>query len=361
VNDVLPVHATLETDNRYSANTAKLRTTGELRYDNLFQRGQSISIQYQVAPTHPANAQVWSLSYVIPTAGNQAWAFYAVHSDSNIAAVGDVNVIGKGNIFGARLISTLPTQDRSFYHSFTAGVDYKDLQQNILLQSTANTIASPAKYPAFTAQYSATWLGAAPPKGPIAATTGGVSNTVLDAGVSFIIRGVGTNRQDFVNRRAGAGPSYFIFRPGIERQQVLPGRWSLIGKVDGQIASGPLLNSEQYSGGGADSVRGYTESERLADEGVRGSLELRTPQLLGQDFPRVDRSYALLFAEGAHLRVVDPLPQQEYKYTLASAGLGLRFRGAGFSVSLDGARILKDGSVTLAGRYRGLFQVSFTY
>jgi hemolysin activation/secretion protein len=361
VNDTLPVHATLEMNNRYSANTAKLRAIGELRYDNLFQRGQSISVQYQTAPTRPSDAKVSSLSYVIPTEGNRVWALYAVHSDSNIAAVGDVSVIGKGNIFGVRLISSVPTQDRSFYHSFTAGLDYKDLQQNILLQSTANTIASPAKYPAFTLQYSATWLGAPRSKGSSAATTGGVSNTVLDAGVSFIVRGLGTNRQEFVDRRAGAGPSYFIFRPGIGREQVLPGSWSLVGKVDGQIASGPLLNSEEYSGGGADSVRGYTESERLADNGVRGSLELRTPQLLAHRFARVDKSYALLFAEGAHLRVIQPLPQQESKYTLASAGLGLRFRGAGFSVSLDGARILKDGSVTPGGRYRGLFQVSFAY
>lgn len=362
VQDNLPLHATLEVNNRYSANTAKVRLQGELSYDNLFQSGQSASIQYQVAPEHPANAQVWSFSYVIPTDSNRVWALYAVHSDSNIAAVGDVNVIGKGNIFGARLILSLPTQDRFFYHSFTAGIDYKDLQQNILLQTTANTIASPAKYPAFTAQYSATWLSSTPPSQDLAAATNsGVSNTVLDAGINFIVRGLGTDRQQFVNRRAGAGTSYFTFHPSIERQQVLWGQWSLIGKLDGQAASGPLLNSEEYSAGGADTVRGYTESERLADNGVRGSLELRTPQLFVHHWAHVERSYALLFAEGAHLRVIEPLPEQESKYTLASAGVGLRFKRSRMSINLDGARILKDGSTTFAGRYRGLFQVTYAY
>ncbi|HUI60127.1 MAG TPA: POTRA domain-containing protein, partial [Steroidobacteraceae bacterium] len=109
VKDKLPLHATVEVDNRYSANTSHLRTIGELRYDNLFQSGQSLGIQYQVAPTHPDDARIWSFSYVIPTANSFVWALYAVHSDSNIAAVGDLSVIGKGNIFGLRFIEPLPT------------------------------------------------------------------------------------------------------------------------------------------------------------------------------------------------------------------------------------------------------------
>ena len=82
-------------------------------------------------------------------------------------------------------------------------------------------------------------------------------------------------------------------------------------------------------------------------------LELRSPQLLAHLLPGSDRSYVLLFAEGAHLRVLQPLPDQEYKYTLASAGIGMRFRWNGLSLSLDGARTFKDGYVTLADRYRG--------
>ena len=361
VEDKLPVHATLEVDNRYTANTTKLRATGEVRYDNLFQSNQSLDIQYQVAPERSSDAKVYSLSYVIPTDSNIVGAFYAIHNDSNIAAVGDVNVIGRGNIFGLRLIDSLPTYDRSFFHSLTAGIDYKDLTQDILLNASSSTIPSPAKYPVFSAQYSGTWMGKASAEGLPAATNAGVSNTILDAGINFSIRGLGTEREQFADRRAHASTSFFVFHPGLERQQILPWHWSLVARVEGQLASGPLLNSEEYSAGGADSVRGYVESERMADEGVRGSIELRTPQLLAHLFPRVERSYFLIFADGAHLRVLQPLPDQEYKYTLASAGVGMRFRWNGLSVSLDGARTFKDGYVTLADRYRGLFQLSFTY
>ena len=362
VTDDLPVHATVEVDNRYSANTTHTRATGELRYDNLFQTGQSVSLQYQVAPEHPADAKVGSLSYVIPTAGNHVWALYAVHSDSNVAAVGDLNVIGRGDIFGVRYISTLPTDSRDFFHSFTAGLDYKKFKQAVILQGATDSIESPVTYPPFLLEYSGTWMGPAPDDGSRwVATTAARSNTTLDVTTTFLIRGLGTDWRQFANKRANAGTSYIILRPSLGREQVLPAHWSLAARVDGQLASGPLFNTEEFSAGGADSVRGYTESELLGDNGIRGSLELRTPQLLARRFEKVDESYFFLFTDAAKLTILQPLPNQEASFSIASAGVGLRFKGGGFAVALDGARILKDGATTFAGRYRGLFKMSYAY
>src|SRR5260221_3752881 len=125
VQDSLPLHATLEVNNRYSANTSHMRLIGEISYDNLFQRNQSLSVQYQAAPEHPADAKIWSVSYVIPTQSGPVWALYAVRSDSNIAAVGDLNVIGNGKTFGIRVIDPLPSAGPNFYHNFTAGGFFK--------------------------------------------------------------------------------------------------------------------------------------------------------------------------------------------------------------------------------------------
>ncbi len=66
VKDDLPLHALLDVNNRYNANTTHLRTTGEVRYDNLFQSDQSASFQYQIAPENAQDAKIWSASYVIP-------------------------------------------------------------------------------------------------------------------------------------------------------------------------------------------------------------------------------------------------------------------------------------------------------
>jgi hemolysin activation/secretion protein len=363
VKDELPVHATVEMDDRYSANTSHTRLNGDLNYANLFQSDQSASFQYQIAPWNPSDAEIWSASYVIPTAGHDAWALYAVHSDSNVAAVGGLDVIGKGDIFGVRFVAPLATQDRDFYHSLTAGVDYKDFKQSVITSGSTSTIESPVSYPAFTVQYSASWLGAAPAQAPFlpAATASGRSGTNLSLGLSFLIQGLGTNWRQFDNKRAGATTSYVILHPTISREQVLPGRFTVAVTLDGQLTNGPLINNEQYSAGGADTVRGYVESERLGDEGARASLELRSPQLLARLLPRSEQSYVFLFSDAARLHIIEPLPGQESAFTLESAGVGLKFRAAGVQLSAAGARIFQAGAVTPAGRFRGLFSVSYTY
>ena len=359
VQDELPLHASLEANNRYSANTAQLRLIGEVSYDNLFQRGQSMSVQYQTAPEHPDEAKIWSLSYVIPTESGLVWAIYAVRSDSNIAAVGNLDVIGNGSIYGVRLIEPLPSTSANFYHNFTAGLDYKDFKQDVVLEG-ADDLPSPARYSPFTLQYTATWLGPVDAAHHDAATTAARSNTTLDLGVNFLIRDLGTDAEQFSVKRYGAGPSYFIFHPSLQRQQVLPGSWSVVVKIDGQLASGPLISNEQYGAGGVDSVRGYTESERLGDNGIRGSVELRTPQLLA-GHSHITQSYWYVFADGARVRILDPLPDQRTGYDLGSEGIGFRFKVGGLSTDLDGARASTAGYVTRAGSYSAQFRVNYAW
>ncbi len=135
--------------------------------------------------------------------------------------------------------------------------------------------------------------------------------------------------------------------------------WSLVGTLDGQIASGPLISNEQFSAGGADSVRGYLEAERPGDDAVRGSLELRTPQLL--NYPGFEDSWAFVFGDMAQLHTLDALPGQDANFTLASVGLGFKFKARGFDVSIAGSRILKDGYLTQAGDYRAVLGFRYTY
>jgi hemolysin activation/secretion protein len=358
VQDTLPLHATLEVNNRYSANTPHLRLIGEVSYDDLFQSNQSVSIQYQVAPEDPATAKIWSISYVIPTKAGPIWALYAVRSDSDVAAVGNLDVIGNGNIYGVRFIDPLPSIGADFYHNFTAGFDYKDFKQDVTLEG-ADDIPSPAKYPLYTLQYTGTWLAAGDaPHHQSAAISGARSSTTLSLGASFTI-GSGNSTQ-FAEKRFGASPSFIVFHPDLQRQQMLLWNWTLVGDINGQLASGPLISNEQYAAGGVDSVRGYTEAERLGDNGVRASLELRTPQLLAGR-PRVTNSYLYLFADAARLRILDPLPGEITSYRLNSQGLGFRFKYGGFVADVDGARAGTAGYVTQAGSYSAQFKVNYSW
>ena len=359
VEDRLPLHFLLEVNNRYSANTAHFRQIGELHYDNLFQRGQSLSVQYQIAAADPPNSEIFSASYVIPTRTGPVWAFYYIHSNSNVAAVGALDVIGKGDIYGVRWIDPLPTSSRNFFHSFTAGVDYKDFGQNVVPVGSGSELQSPVSYAPFMVDYTATWLDT-PPAAGHAATTYARSSTSLDLNLSFLVAALGGDWQEFANRRAGAAPNYMILHPSLIREQVLPHSWSVVGRISGQLASGPLINNEQFAIGGADSVRGYTEAERLGDRGVDGSLELRTPQLLAAH-ASIEQSYVSLFLDAGRVSILEPLPGETSAYSLASTGFGFRFKARGLFIGADGAYILKNGAVTEKGRYRGSIRVTYSY
>jgi hemolysin activation/secretion protein len=79
-------------------------------------------------------------------------------------------------------------------------------------------------------------------------------------------------------------------------------------------------------------VRGYLEREALGDNGVSGTLELRTPLTGGLlRFSRakaggaLDRMQFLVFADAGYVEREDALPNEEGPVTLFSAGAGLRW------------------------------------
>jgi hemolysin activation/secretion protein len=223
-------------------------------------------------------------------------------------------------------------------------------------------IATPARYPEFTLAYGATWLGSADPaRHALIATNGARNSTTLSLSLSFLIRGLFDNAEQFSDKRYDAGPSFIMLHPSLERQQVLLFDWSLDVRIDGQIVNEPLISNEQYAAGGVDTVRGYTEAERLGDDGGHGSLELRTPELLAHWAPRVEQSYLFAFLDGARVQTLEPLPDQHSAFNLASYGVGLRFKLAGLSADVDGAHAVTSGYVTKRDGNSVQFRVSYAH
>ncbi|MDB5399205.1 MAG: ShlB/FhaC/HecB family hemolysin secretion/activation protein, partial [Rhodopila sp.] len=64
VKDQFPGHATLELNNRQSQDTTELRLSGSLSYSDLWQRGDSATVTFQVAPERPSDAEVFAGSYL---------------------------------------------------------------------------------------------------------------------------------------------------------------------------------------------------------------------------------------------------------------------------------------------------------
>lgn len=345
VHDENPLHATIEVNNSYSPNTSHLRLNGTLRYDNLWQREHSVTLQFQTAPIHPGEVQVWSGTYVFHLDDpDKVLAFYAVHSKSNVSTVGDLSVIGNGNIFGARYVLALPGDER-FFHTLSLGVDYKNLGQSLLFG--ADSFPTPIHYLPFQAQYGATQRD-------------GHGLTQLNIAANFSLRGVGNDAQQFENKRFKAQADYFYLRGDVDRTQNFANGMSLFARLGGQFASQPLISSEEYSAGGADTVRGYLESEALGDSAAQSTLELRSRSYAAKLSPRLQDLHFLVFAEGAHLWVKEPQAGQIATYSLASTGFGLRLNAwKALNLALDIAVPLKDGPYTRHGDWRTQMSISY--
>ena len=93
VKDRLPVHASVELDNRYTLDTSKLRLNASLGYSNLWQRDHSLTLNYQISPDDTDQVRVLVGTYLLrPLRSRKVFAFYGVDSNSDVATVGDINV-----------------------------------------------------------------------------------------------------------------------------------------------------------------------------------------------------------------------------------------------------------------------------
>lgn len=313
VKDTFPLHGNVELNNRASPDTTDLRLNGSLSYNNLWQLGHSVGASFQVSPQDRTEVKVLS-GYYIARFPQVEWLSLMVNGtkqESNVSTLGGAAVAGRGDIVGARAMLTLPARP-NFYHSLNFGWDYKRFQQLVNV-GTGVALETPTTYYPFSMNYSAGWSGKK-------------ASTELNAGVTFHVRGIGEDRAEFANARFRADSNFIYFRGDLSHTRELPGGLEAFAKIQGQISDQPLISSEQLSGGGIGTVRGYLEAEVVGDNGVFGSLELRSPSLLRWWSDKAGELRVYGFVEGGVLTTYDPLPDQASYIELASVGVGGRLR-----------------------------------
>ncbi|HTV33514.1 MAG TPA: ShlB/FhaC/HecB family hemolysin secretion/activation protein [Methylocella sp.] len=343
VEDKLPLHGSVEFNNRQAPDTEPLRISTNIHYDDLWQLGHSISFSYQVAPQNPADVEVYSGSYLLRLPDNDFVSLlaYGVDSMSNVSTVGNTDVIGPGQIIGSRVVVTLPPLT-NLYHSVSFGADYKHFAQQVE-NGTAIAFSSPVTYAPIVASYNANWQAEG-------------SLLVLGASVTSGLRGIGSNPAAFEARRDGAQDNFVHFNADLSYTQELPLGLQLFARTQAQFASLPLVSSEQFCVGGLDTVRGYLECEVLGDTGVAGTLEFRTPnigptlQSLQQDEKAKETKSTYFndvrffaFFDGASAMILQPLPEQRSSFDLYSFGVGARLKLANH---LNGMVVLSVPMIT---------------
>jgi hemolysin activation/secretion protein len=372
VTDKFPLHGTLEVNNRYNADTHAERLTASLSYDNFFQRGDSGTISYTVAPEDVRDAEIESASYLfhIPDS-KMSLLFTYLHSNSDVIALGTTDVTGRGTTAGFRLLIPLGTTANggsSFTHSFSVGWDYKKFYEldkfggQVCTDSGGKVV--PGSTPGVDCQFVATSATAAPiTYYPVNAAyaanwTGPKSTTDVNVSLEFGIAELGSNAAEFDNKRYGAPPGFSLLRAGVTREQDLPYDLQLWGSLQGQMSNQPLVSSEQFGLGGVDSVRGYLEAETLGDYGATLQTEFRGPDIRKWVRGPVHSWRFHLFADTGVINLRDATVGQRTTNGLSSVGVGTRVNLWGYlNGAVQDAQTLNNGPDTKAGTNRVLFRV----
>jgi hemolysin activation/secretion protein len=341
IDDQLPVHGSLELSNRESPNTTPMRLSGAIRYDNLFQSGQSLGLSTQLSPQDISQVKVFSGTYVVPLGDEgDAFTLYGVHSRSSLASLANspgLGVLGNTDIIGMRYALPLPASE-NYIQNLSAGPDYKRVNQTITAASGNET--TPINYVPLVATYTGTFLGSERP-------------TTFEATATLGVRGLlGNADAEFEEKRGVEGSAnYFVLRSDIQHTEEVFKKWTLFAKLEFQAASGPLVSNEQFVAGGAESVRGYLEGEAAGDDGLHGMFELHTPEFKPAGPTSLWSMNGLLFFDTALLHTSYAEAPQATNQNIHSSGIGYLLtapRGFAFQMYLahayDNAQITKAGS-----------------
>lgn len=342
VEDQPALHGSVELNNKHAPNTTPMRLVGTLRYDNLWQLEHSASLMVQMSPQDTHEVRIASGSYKVP-APDGAWLMSLTTSrSSSRVALNGSQATGAGETWGLRRLFFGGSDKRQT--ALTLGADYKDMlgKTDDTLDCSGIQNCTPVRYIPFSAGYSVTDVGKR------AVTQGGV-NLVMG------VRGLIDNNSQIANKRYQAQSNFAALKFDFSRTQKLRRGVELSARMEAQVANQPLISDEQFTAGGVDSVRGYLQGESVGDQGLRVSLELRSPDLLPEKKDAWLRELRVHgFLDGAGVWTKAPLPEQDRRDGLVGLGVGLRLRvGQHGGVAFDVARAMHPAGTTERGEVRG--------
>ena len=374
VTDSDPLRVVLTVDNSGTPASGRWRTGVALQHANLFGRDHVATLAYTTAPDSPdgVHVRLWSLGYRIPLyrLGDSVDFIYG---NSSVNTPGDsptlgglLGIVGKGDVFGmrwnhffarqgnvtSRLVYSL---DDKYINSrcSVGGIDVSYAPPTPSISSCVPYTTMPLGVTYFWRRQNAAdlldlnlGLARNVPRGTRYTNTDGRSDRY-----SYLTPGNRDTRDAFMVLHGGAALLHSWASD-----------WQLRVAANAQLASDPLLASEQFSLAGPAAVRGFNERDVAADGGVFANVEVYTPELAGRrSLPGNLRLLAFYDAGHGHNlgAGTGTVPAQVH---IASAGAGLRY-GAGRHVDLraDVARVIDAGPSTTASRGAWKAQIGMVF
>jgi hemolysin activation/secretion protein len=188
---------------------------------------------------------------------------------------------------------------------------------------------------------------------------------------NIFLAGLASARTNFqvVAGSPDAGGNYTTLAAGLTRRQNLPDDWSLLLRANGQWASEPIINNEQFALGGTAGVRGYEEGEVYGDDGWRVMFDVNAPPIQVGELPVSDGGEGIpaylrcsWFMDYGETWLIDRPTPPSLVYNEWGTGLGFYLTaGEHFDARLTLAWALHNTPATYAGEARAYFSVGFQF
>jgi hemolysin activation/secretion protein len=350
VQDRLPLRATASYENTGNNILGYDRYIGSLTYGNLW--GREHQLTYQQAISHSTTLfRMHAFDYRAPLpSGHVATVSGSLAQVNPTFNNGLFTQVGKSINADAKYV--VPVRFKGWDAEVTAGIMFKQSNNNLefgdiqAFGSSHDILSSSLGIAAVRPDLRGRWI---------------LSATVFGSWGEFNSR---STEDVYGDVRVGARPRFFYASFWGQRVTNLTPQLTSIARLSAQLAGTNLLPSEQFSAGGASSVRGYEERTLSGDGGYIATHELiqTLPSVsLGKKLPKLNLSGAFFWDYGRTL-IKHPLIGETKSAYLSSVGLGVRVAVAQYlSASADLARQLEKDETPGARHHRLHVKVSLSY
>jgi hemolysin activation/secretion protein len=349
VADQKPARWSVGLDNSGTPTSGDYRLGVGYQDANFLGRDHLLNVQAMTSPTKMDKVLMTGVGYRMPIyALGDSIDLAAGYSDSNSGTIQELfTVSGAGTIYAARYNKNLPRLG-NWEPRLSLGGDYREYRNNVRIVGSDTSIIPDITVRPLSLSYQ------------VASRAEG-SDTALS--LSYVKNLPGGNRGDqaaFSAARYGADAGYSLWRWSASHQGTIAGSWQWRVAANGQQTRDALVPGEQFGLGGTDSIRGFRERELANDRGIRGSMELYTPDLGHMVGIGGVRLRALTFYDAGRLWRNKALPGELTDKTVASYGVGLRANlSAQMSLRLDYGVVAEPGGNQ--GRNDGRLHAGFAY
>jgi hemolysin activation/secretion protein len=311
-----------------------------------------LSLQYTTTAEKPERVSVYGVGYHMPIyALADSLDLYANYSDvdsgSILAGIFDLQVSGKGTVFGTRYNHSFGRVG-AFDSTVSLGLDYKAYRNGLTFQGFE--LGNDVTVHPVSLAYGGTWK------------TDASTTAFIVTGIRNVPGGDRGSQDDFDRVRFNAPANYTLVRYGVAHMHSLPADWQVRIAAAGQYTRDALVPGEQFGAGGMTSVRGFLSREVAGDKGISGSAEIYTPDLCGRWPGAAVFCRVLAFYDAARISRNDILPGESAHASIGSIGAGVRAAmGRYVTLALDVGHVIDSGPVDTKGHNRVNFKLSLSY